>query len=74
MLHRLKEWVMLDIYLVVMAVASIKVKDYADVTTGVGLTAYVILTLLSILTLINLNTSRCGTTIFRRRCRARGCR
>ncbi|CAJ0999043.1 membrane integrity lipid transport subunit YebS [Sodalis praecaptivus] len=58
MLHRLKEWVMLDIYLVGMAVASIKVKDYADVTTGLGLTAYVILTLLTILTLIKLNTGQ----------------
>lgn len=58
MLHRLKEWVMLDIYLVGMAVASIKVKDYADVTTGLGLTSYVILTLLTILTLIKLNTGQ----------------
>jgi paraquat-inducible protein A len=29
MLERLKEWVMLDIYLVGIGVASIKVQDYA---------------------------------------------
>ena len=31
MLERLKEWVMLDIYLIGMAVAAIKVQDYADI-------------------------------------------
>lgn len=55
MLERLKEWVMLDIYLIGMAVASIKVIDYADIMPGVGLIAYLALTLLSILTLIHLN-------------------
>ncbi|CAK8741043.1 Intermembrane transport protein YebS [Sodalis praecaptivus] len=74
MLHRLKEWVMLDIYLVGMAVASIKVKDYADVTTGLGLTAYVILTLLTILTLIKLNTGQLWQHFFHSRHRARECR
>lgn len=37
MLERLKEWVMLDIYLVGIGVASIKVQDYAHIQTGVGL-------------------------------------
>ncbi|ANI31878.1 membrane protein [Yersinia entomophaga] len=55
MLERLKEWVMLDIYLIGMAVACIKVKEYADISPGLGLTAYLALTLLSILTLIHLN-------------------
>ena len=31
MLERLKEWVMLDIYLVGIGVASIKVQDYAHI-------------------------------------------
>ncbi|MBV4411571.1 membrane integrity lipid transport subunit YebS [Enterobacteriaceae bacterium YMB-R22] len=55
MLARLKEWVMLDIYLVGIAVATIKVQEYAYITHGYGLWAFVALTLLSILTLIHLN-------------------
>ncbi len=54
-LERLKEWVMLDIYLIGMAVACIKVKEYADIMPGTGLIAYLTLTLLSILTLVHLN-------------------
>lgn len=55
MLHRLKEWVMLDIYLIGIGVASIKVKEYAWLQPGIGLYAFILLTLLSILTLIHLN-------------------
>ena len=55
MLERLKEWVMLDIYLIGMAVAAIKVQDYADIQPGSALIAYLSLTLLSILTLIHVN-------------------
>lgn len=46
---------MLDIYLVGIGVASIKVQDYAFLQPGIGLVAYVSLTLLSILTLIHMN-------------------
>ncbi|HHG8772886.1 TPA: membrane integrity lipid transport subunit YebS [Raoultella planticola] len=55
MLERLKEWVMLDIYLVGIGVASIKVQDYAFLQPGVGLVAFISLTLLSILTIIHMN-------------------
>lgn len=55
MLERLKEWVMLDIYLVAIAVASIKVQDYAFLQPGPGLLAFAILTILSVMTLIHLN-------------------
>lgn len=55
MLDKLKEWVMLDIYLVGIAVASIKVQDYAFLQPGLGLLAFVVLVVLSILTLIHLN-------------------
>ncbi len=58
MLHRLKEWVMLDVYLVGIGVASIKVQDYAFLQPGIGLYAFVTLTLLSILTLIHLNVEQ----------------
>lgn len=55
MLEKLKEWVMLDIYLIGIAVASIKVQDYASLEIGYGLGAYIALTVLSVLTLIHLN-------------------
>lgn len=55
MFHRLKEWVMLDIYLVGIAVASIKVKDYASLDPGPGLVAFITLTILSLIMLIHLN-------------------
>lgn len=58
MLERLKEWVMLDIYLVGIAVASIKVQDYAFLLPGVGLTAFIALVILSILTLSHLNVEQ----------------
>lgn len=58
MLERLKEWVMLDIYLVGIAVASIKVKDFAFIQPDMGLFAFIILVLLSILTLIHLNVEQ----------------
>ncbi|MBK0031650.1 membrane integrity lipid transport subunit YebS [Erwinia sp. S43] len=58
MLDRLKEWVMLDIYLVGVAVASIKVQDYASIDPGSGLVAFISLTLLSLLTLIHLNVEQ----------------
>ncbi|WNN47053.1 membrane integrity lipid transport subunit YebS [Siccibacter colletis] len=58
MLERLKEWVMLDIYLVGIGVASIKVKEYAFMQPGPGLFAFVILVILSVLTLIHLNVEQ----------------
>lgn len=69
MLERLKEWVMLDIYLIGMAVAAIKVQDYADIQPGSALIAYLSLTLLSILTLIHVNPSSCGSATIRRNSR-----
>jgi len=55
MLEKLREWVMLDIYLVGIGVASIKVQDYAFLQPGVGLYAFIALVILSILTLSHLN-------------------
>ncbi|WP_025903005.1 membrane integrity lipid transport subunit YebS [Tatumella sp. UCD-D_suzukii] len=64
MLEKLKEWVMLDIYLVGIAVAAIKVQDYAALTAGYGLTAFITLTVLSLLTLINLNPQSLWQTFY----------
>ncbi|STT07449.1 membrane protein [Klebsiella michiganensis] len=77
MLERLKEWVMLDIYLVGIGVASIKVQDYAFLQPGIGLIAYISLTLLSILTLIHMNVEELWSvfTPSARRCgRMKTCR
>jgi len=77
MLERLREWVMLDIYLVGIGVASIKVREYAWLEPGIGLLAFVALVVLSVLTLIHLNVeelwdnrgrcSRCHIPLRRRR-------
>ncbi|AGN84561.1 membrane protein [Enterobacter sp. R4-368] len=58
MLEKLKEWVMLDIYLVGVGVASIKVQDYAYIQPGIGLFAFVALVILSVMTLIHLNVEQ----------------
>ncbi|NBN46623.1 membrane integrity lipid transport subunit YebS [Proteus sp. G2626] len=55
MLGKLKEWVMLDVYLIGLGVATIKLDDYATVYIGNGLIAFISLMLLSLLMLINLN-------------------
>ncbi|WP_092878500.1 membrane integrity lipid transport subunit YebS [Izhakiella capsodis] len=55
-LRRLKEWLMLDVYLIGIAVASIKVKDYAILQPGPGLIAIITLTMLGLLLLIHINT------------------
>ncbi|MBS0847095.1 membrane integrity lipid transport subunit YebS [Citrobacter sp. JGM124] len=71
MLNRLKEWVMLDIYLVGIGVASIKVSDYAFITPGYGLIAFSALVILSLLTLIHLNVEQLWRRFYpRRRCQA----
>lgn len=57
MLEKLKEWVMLDIYLVGVGVASIKVQDYAFYNPHWPF-AFISLVLLSILTLIHLNVEQ----------------
>ncbi|MBU4680825.1 membrane integrity lipid transport subunit YebS [Cedecea davisae] len=55
MLDKLKEWVMLDIYLVGIGVACIKVREYAFIQPGPGLIAFIALVILSLLTMIHLN-------------------
>lgn len=55
LLEKLKAWMMLDIYLVGLAVAAIKIRGFSDIEIGHGLVAYLTLTLLSLLTLIHLN-------------------
>ncbi|MBS4487100.1 paraquat-inducible protein A, partial [Cronobacter sakazakii] len=48
MMERLREWVMLGIYLVGIGVASIKVREYTWLERGIGLGAFVGLVGLSV--------------------------
>lgn len=58
MLTRLKEWVMLDIYLVGIGIACIKVSDYAFIMPSYGLIAFIALVILSLLALIHINVEQ----------------
>lgn len=55
LLGKLKEWVMLDIYLAGIIVAAIKVRDYADLDFGCGLIAFLALAFTSLIILIKLD-------------------
>ncbi|WP_392398437.1 membrane integrity lipid transport subunit YebS [Edwardsiella piscicida] len=55
LLTLLRPWIMLDIYLIALAVAAIKVREYAAVDPGPALLAYIVATLLTLLLLIHLN-------------------
>lgn len=55
LLSLLRPWIMLDIYLIALAVAAIKVREYAAVDPGPALLAYIVATLLTLLLLIHLN-------------------
>jgi len=63
-IDKLKEWIMFDIYLIGVLVASIKVKDYADLFASYGLVALVTLTLLYILLIIHLDVERLWQTFY----------
>lgn len=53
-LIKMKEWVMLDVYLVALAVAAFKIRDYADLNFSVHAVAFVIVTLLTTLLFIKI--------------------
>lgn len=53
-LTKIKEWVMLDVYLVALAVAAFKIRDYAELQFGAHLIAFVIVTLLTTLLFIKI--------------------
>ncbi|WP_140187260.1 membrane integrity lipid transport subunit YebS [Providencia stuartii] len=57
-LSRLKEWVMLDVYLIGLGIAAIKMQDYATVFLGHGFIAFITMTFISLLILIHLNVEQ----------------
>ncbi|MBO2875337.1 paraquat-inducible protein A, partial [Providencia rettgeri] len=52
-LSHIKEWVMLDVYLIALGIAAIKMQDYASVFIGHGLVAFITMSILSLLILIH---------------------
>lgn len=64
MLSHLKEWVMLDVYLVGLGIAAIKMQDYASVALGHGFIAFITMTLLSLLILIHFNAEELWQRIY----------
>lgn len=54
-LSHIKEWVMLDVYLIALGIAAIKMQDYASVFIGHGLIAFITMSVLSLLILIHMN-------------------
>ncbi|MDE1514146.1 MULTISPECIES: paraquat-inducible protein A [Vibrio] len=56
LLHHLKAWVMLDVFLVSVAVSCFKLKDYSDIFIGPGLLGLVLLQLCTLLLLSRIST------------------
>lgn len=54
-LVHIKEWVMLDVYLIALGIAAIKMQDFASVFVGHGLIAFITMSVLSLLILIHMN-------------------
>lgn len=53
-LTKIKEWVMLDVYLVALAVAAFKIRDYADLEFNINLIAFVLVAVLNTLLFIKI--------------------
>ncbi|AKO45106.1 paraquat-inducible protein A [[Haemophilus] ducreyi] len=54
-LFKIQEWVMLDVYLVALAVAAFKIHDYAQLSFSIHLSAFVIVTILTTLLFIKID-------------------
>ncbi len=57
-IHHLKVWVMIDVFLVSVAVSCFKLKDYSDSFIGPGILGLVLLQLFTVLLLIRIRTRR----------------
>lgn len=54
-LSHIKEWVMLDVYLIALGIAAIKMQDYASVFHWTWFNRFITMSILSILILIHIN-------------------
>ena len=57
-IYRLKPWAMIDVFLVSVAVACFKLKDYSDIIVGPALYALIVLQLLSVLLISRVSLRR----------------
>lgn len=57
-LNKVKQWVMLDVYLIALAVAAFKVRDYAPLSFDIYLLPFVLTTILTILLFIKIAPKR----------------
>lgn len=57
-IHHLKQWMMLDVFLVSIAVSCFKLQDYADIYVGTGLAGLVLLQLFAIMLIGRLSVHR----------------
>lgn len=58
LLNKAKQWVMLDVYLVALAVAAFKVRDYAPLSFDIYLLPFVLTTILTVLLFIKIDPKR----------------
>lgn len=63
-LTKIKEWVMLDVYLVALAVAAFKIRDYADLSFGPHLIAFVIIVILNTLLFIKVEPKQAWESFY----------
>ncbi|MFC3023956.1 PqiA/YebS family transporter subunit [Vibrio zhugei] len=57
-IYRLKGWAMIDVFLVAIAIASFKLKDYADLMVGPALYALIMLQILTVLLISRVSIRR----------------
>lgn len=57
-LTKIQEWVMLDVYLVAVAVAAFKIRDYAALRFDIYISAFIITTILTVLLFIKIDPKR----------------
>ncbi|MDH2924563.1 paraquat-inducible protein A [Nicoletella semolina] len=64
LLGKIKQWVMLDVYLVALAVAAFKVREYASLEFDIYLLPFVLTTLLTTLLFIKIDTKQLWKTFY----------
>ncbi len=56
--HHLKHWVMIDVFLISVAISCFKLQDYSDIHIGVGLYGLILLQLFTVLLVSRVSTRR----------------
>ncbi|CAH0533464.1 Intermembrane transport protein YebS [Vibrio stylophorae] len=58
LVKHLRGWCMLDVFLISLAIACFKIRDYADIFTGIGLLCFILLQLATLMLLARLKLRR----------------